>query len=244
MTRARPKASTTRAAGRRVRLAPAPRSVEPESTQQQADSDQAELDALHHVAHGDVVQDAEDAVRIDSQHDLDHLQSERDGVRRPHQHPFLPTTQPPGRKGEERVQEHGRREHVEQVTDAVEQWLAGPLQRNQTHDEAGEQHQRTQPAGRSPPPGERAADRVRDDDPAEQEEAKRRRLQPGTGQAEDEDAGEHGDAGHGDGPEQPGARRLSMTGHWRAPSRRAPAALLLTLTSLTSDGTGRKPPLR
>ena len=92
MTRARPKASTTRVAGRRERPAPERRRYSRTAPSSRQTATRLSWTPSTTVAGGDVVQDAEDAVRIDPQDDLDHLQSERDGVA-----PTPPVPVPPGR---------------------------------------------------------------------------------------------------------------------------------------------------
>ena len=77
--------------------------------------------------------------------------------------------EPPGREGQEDVQEHRRRQHVQQMPDAEQHRLLDPLQRRRRHREPGAHHQRSEAAHRTSPPGQDSAQHVRHDDPADQE---------------------------------------------------------------------------
>jgi hypothetical protein len=187
--------------------------VQQDGSDDEAASHQGELDLLDDRPGGWRGHHDEEAVGVGAEQNLDHLQAEGDRVRRGDERPFDLVAEAPGGEGEEDVEEQRRRQHVQEVADAVHQGLARPLHGREPHDEPGEHHQRTEPAGRSTPPGQDAAQDVRDDDPCDEEDPQGRLLQSRAGDAEDEDPGQDGQAGDRECPEHPGSTGWRLLDH-------------------------------
>ena len=147
------------------------------------------------------------------------MQPERRAVAQSDHDPLRPCRQPPGRKGQEHVQEQRRRQHVEQVADAVQHRLFRPLQRGDGHRETGGEHQWPQPTGGPAPPGDQPAHDIGDDDPRDQEDPQTRQPQLIAGHRQDETCGHDRDAGDHQRPEHPGTGRGRLT---RGPCRPRP----------------------
>jgi hypothetical protein len=128
-----------------------------------------ELDLLDPAGEGCSGRDGEEAVRVDPEQDLHELQSDCGRVPGDDDQTADASHHASGRVGEEHVQEHRRRRQVEQMTDGEQHGHGRPLQGGQGHHETGGDHQRTEPARRAAPPGEGAADQVRDGDPVEEQ---------------------------------------------------------------------------
>ena len=123
------------------------------------------------------------------------------------------------------MQEHRCRQHVEHMSDAVHNRMAGPLHWRRCHGESCGEHQRALTACRSSPPSQNAADDVRDHDPGDQERPQTWPVQLITDECEHQAGGENADSGDRDGPEHPRLRRVRMLRRTRflagKPSRRS-----------------------
>ena len=158
------------------------------------------------------------------------------GVAGDHHDPLRQPGQSSGREGQEDVQEQGRRQHVEQMTDAVQHGLVDPLQRGKSGGETGGQHQRPETAFRPAPPRQDAADHVRDDDPADEQALQTQAVELVAGQREDEGAGDDPDTRDGNRPERPGVRSAQvgaqrLGGRNRVDHERPPSSEALPVTS-------------